>query len=556
MATTDIKEEVSVPEKKSVEEDEVERSTATEGLDKEEEYDIVNALEQANHITKTYPNGLTIGVRFNPISGAKTVHADMVYVFDWRKAMFPRNSMALKAAILEVFERKTQDVFRDFGLEHRLDVIERRTTKGSVELRVLGQEKGGRSSFLQETRTIYVVTKDTAPIVDFSWLTDPGRIVGAENFLVARKSDIRSVVPEIEKRIEGRKWDLLQSGIEFSWAGILSAIFALISATTVFYSYMTQASSIVFPMIAAIAGFSASLASIILGRRRVTEFNMMLSRESEDIMRVGDDYRIETTKRNNQEILDTLRTMRFVVSPLMGRVVGSLNIRDFEGACFAAEKVLDELVRLSPFEEMEKRTDPGLNKFLTLFQYLDPDYDEATLSMTYVAFTDSNSAIIESGRIIDHTSILLESLYRSGIIPPESKLEMDDMLSERGLKEFKAKLDIDLAHEKETVVEEEKNATSESPDDDISDLDSTFFSLMKEDGVEPESSSDRESTDSNVDKIPVISAETAEGSDINSGSEDQPENEGVVAIDKTATQVIERIRKKGTDSDGGRKPES
>lgn len=554
MSTTDINEKVPVPEEKTVEEDKVIRSTATECLEKEE-YDIVNALEQANHITRTYSNGLTLGIRFNPIPGTRTVHADMVYVFDWRRAIFPRNSMALKAAILEVFERNTQDVFRDFGLDHRLDVIERRTTKGSIELPVLSQEKGGKSSFLQETRSIYVVTKDTAPVVDFSWLTDPGRVVGVDNFLLARKSDIRSVVPEIEKRIEKAKWDLLQSGIEFTWAGILSAIFALISALTAFYTYLTQAASILFPIIAAIAGFSACLGSIILGRRKVTAFNMMLTREREEIKRVGDDYRIQQTKKDDQELLDTLRTMRFVVSPLMGRVVGSLHVRDFVGACSAAEKVLDELVRLSPYEEMEKKTDPGLNKFLTLFQYLDPDYDEATLSMTYVAFTDPNSGITESGRIIDHTSILLESLYRSGIIPPESKAEIDAMLSERGLKEFKGRLDTDLADANETVVEVDTSMVSDS-DGDTADFDTRFFALMDEDRVASESNSDEASTESDAAKMPVIFAQTAEISDAQTNSSDSPEIEENIPMDKTANQVIERIKTKGTDSEGGTKPES
>jgi len=553
MATTDTKEEVPVSEKNPVEEGVADKSIHSEHRTEiEEKYDIVDVLKQANHITRTYPNGLTLGIRFNPIAGARTVHADMVYVLDWRRAMFPRNSTAMKAAILEVIDRDTVEVFRDFGLEHRLDIMERRTTKGSVSLRVLKQESGERKSFLQETRSVYVVTKDTAPSIDFSWLTDPGRVVGADNFLLARRSDIRSVAPEIEKRIESQKWDVLQSGIEFSWAGLLSAIFGMISAVTTLYAYLTQVASIWFSLIATMAGFSACLGSIILARKRVSEFNELLGSERNDIERVGDDYRIQRTKMKNQNLLDTLRTMRFVISPLMGRVVGSLNVRDFEGAYLAAETVLDELVRLSPYDEMERKSDSGLNKFLTLFQYLDPEYDEAALSMAYVAFSDPSSGIIESGRIIDHASVLLEGLYRSGIIPPESKAQMDEILSDRGLKEFKGKLDATLAVPEKPVIDILEPVHEETDEDDIDALESHVIDLMEEDESLPR----LKSVESEVyyeegSRIPVIFAETADAEDSEPEEDDSSNEEMEFPDDETATLVVERMKKDKSGSKGG-----
>ncbi len=553
MVTTDTKEELPISEENPTEEDLVGKSTTSESrVELEEKYDIVDVLQQANHITKTYPNGITLGIRFNPISGARTVHADMVYVLDWRRATFPRNSTAMKAAILEVIDRDTVDVFRDFGLEHRLDVLERRTTKGSVSLRVLKQERGERKSFFHETRSVYVVTKDTAPPVDFSWLTDPGRVVGADNFLLARKSDIRSVTPEIEKRIESQKWGVLQSGIEFSWAGLLLAVFSMISAGTAFYAYLKQIASIWFPLAAAIAGVSACLGSVILARRRISEFNELLSIEREDIERVGDDHRIQKTKLSNQNLLDTLRTMRFVISPLMGRVVGSLNVRDLKGAYLAGETVLDELVRLSPYEEMEKKSDSGLNKFLTLFQYLDPEYDEAALSMAYVAFSDPSSGIIESGRIIDYASILLEGLYRSGIIPPESKAQMDEKLSERGLKEFKGKLDATFAELGEPDIETAEAVHTETDEDDIDALESHVLGLMEEDEPLPKPvSPDGEVYYEEGSSIPVIFARTADRGPLQRAEDNLSTNGNVSPTDETSAHVVERMIKGNSGSKRG-----
>jgi hypothetical protein len=553
MATTDSKEEVPISEKNPVEKDSVGKSTTSESrAELEERYDIVEVLQQANHITKTYANGITLGIRFNPISEARTVHADMVYVLDWRRAMFPRNSTAMKSAILDIIDRDTEDVFRDFGLQDRLAVMIRKTTKGAVSLRVLKQERGEKKSFLHETRSVYVVTRDTAPPVDLSWLTDPGRVVDADNFLLARKSDIRSVTPEIEKRIESQKWDILQSGLEFSWAGLLSALFTVISAGTTIYAYLTHVSSIWFSFIATILGLAACLGSIVLARKRVSEFNEIMTRERDDIARVGDDHRIQKTKLNNQNILDTLRTMRFVISPLMGRMIGALNVGDFEGAYLAAETVLDEVVRLSPYEEMEKKPDSGLNKFLTLFQYLDPEYDEASLSMVYVAFSDPKSDIVESEHILDHTSVLLEALYRSGIIPPESKAQMDEMLSNRGLKEFKGKLDATLADSDEPDLESLDAVHEETDRDDLDALESKVLVMMeKEEPLPRPMPADGEVYYEEGSSIPVIIAKTADVAGSEPDEDDSSKEEEEPPVDETAAHVVERMKEVNIDSKGG-----
>ena len=122
------------------------------------------------------------------------------------------------------------------------------TPWGRVRLPLLRGSAGKTESLIHETRTVYVITEGTKPTMDLNWLTDTGRVVTPEEFVLIRRSDARSSLPELKKSVLTNKWALLQNGVSRGWFGIL-ALAGLIIGIAASLSVLTVGSgSLIIPL--------------------------------------------------------------------------------------------------------------------------------------------------------------------------------------------------------------------------------------------------------------------------------------------------------------------
>ncbi len=533
--------------------DEQEEKIASESSDTKKEtrstydYDVLSALKATGHTTRIYPNGLVLGVHIEGIPGRRGVHVDVVYVLDLRHASFGKATLAMQAAVLETLNRNTTSVLQDVEIEYSYGSVSKLTTKGKILLPMLKANPNHPGTMIHPTRTVYVIIGDERPKMDLSWLTEPSRVLHADDFLLARRSDMRSFLSEMQNRILVEKWKVLGNSIRQGWFGVLSVLFAAIGIMSLGSALMIGESSILIPLIATSIGSLFGLWMLRESRKNLDEFNEILLEEQSKINRVGDGYRIDASILENEDKLNLQRDLGFVVSPLLASAAGSVSIGDYDDAVASACLVLDECVRFSQKGELNVGDD-GLGKFLGLFQEFNGECDEDELSICYAGLSNHLVSPLSEDEVLRQCTVLSNALYDIGILRPAVKDRIDDLMNQRAMKENLRFLDQVIQHEDET-----KDSSKDVEDD------SWFLDEMLH-----EKSISKDTTN----EIPEIVAEThpddlEEEEDIEHTARQLDELSDLVNqdtstedLDLKASDVVNSVRSKSDSKNTRKKDES
>ena len=478
-------------EEKVTEGEDLEQEPSTK---EKKEHDISAALEVTGHFTVKYPNGLTLGVRLEAVPGTRGVHVDVVYVLDLREAEFGRSGLAMRAAVLESINRSLPRVLCDVGLEEFMNEQTVWTPWGRVRLPLLRGSAGKTESLIHETRTVYVITEGTKPTMDLTWLTETGRVVTSEEFVLIRRSDARSSLPELKKSVLTNKWALLQNGFSRGWFGILALAGLIIGVAASLSVLAVGSGSLIIPLL--VSAISGLVGGWLLqsSRNSINGFVTTLSDEQKVLDRLGDADRISKSISENEDKLVLIGDLNFVVSPLIATAGRALEEGDVDAAVSAACSVLDECVRLAPLESdpssaTMKSTDVGLRKFLRLFEDLGGVDEEASLALAYVGLTGHVTEAITFGEVVEHLTQLNDSLYHIGALRPDVKASIDDHLNKRGMKEAVDEIDKEIATDEAMIpvlepksesvkVEEVVSTPKEDAEDDVELLDGIFHASV------------------------------------------------------------------------------
>ena len=450
------------------------------------EHEISAALEVTGHFTVRYPNGLTLGVRLESVPGTRGVHVDVVYVLDLREAEFGTSGLAMRAAVLESINRSLPRVLGDVGLEEFLKEQTVLTPWGRVRLPLLRGSSGKTESLIHETRTVYVITEGTKPTMDLTWLTDTGRVVTPEEFILIRRSDARSTLPDLKKSVLSNKWALLENGLSRGWFGVL-ALAGLIIRVAASLSVLTVGSgSLIVPLLASALSGLAGGWLLQSSRNSINGFVTSISDEQKVLDRLGDADRISKSIIENEDKLILIGDLNFVVSPLIATAGRALEEGDVDAAVSASCSVLDECVRLAPLESNSnsitmRSSDVGLRKFLSLFEDLGGVDEEESLALAYVGLTGHVTKAIQFGEAVEYLTQLNNALYQIGALRPDIKASIDDHLNKRAMKEAVEEIDKELATDeveipkpeqepKSDEIEETESSTKEEVDEDLIDM--------------------------------------------------------------------------------------
>jgi hypothetical protein len=479
-----------------------------ESLTKEKkEHDISAALEVTGHFTVRYPNGLTLGVRLEAVPGTRGVHVDVVYVLDLREAEFGNSGLAMRAAVLESINRSIHRVLGDVGLDEFMKEQTVLTPWGRVRLPLLRSSSGKTESLIHETRTVYVITEGTKPTMDLTWLTDTGRIVTPDEFVLIRRSDARSKLPDLKKSVLENKWALLESGLSRGWFGVL-ALSGLIIGVVACLSVLTAGSgSLILPLLA--SALSGLVGGWLLqsARNSINGFVTTLSDEQKTLDRLGDAERISKSIIENEDKLVIIGDLNFIVSPLIATAGRALEEGDVDAAVSAACSVLDECVRLAPLEQDSssismKSADVGLRKFLGLFEELGGVDEEESLALAYVSLTGHVTKAITFGEAVRCLTQLNDALYNIGALRPDIKDAIDNHLNNRARDEIIEEINKDMASDDVEIpdpiqnsmaieTEETQPVSKKDSEDEVELLDmmlhaSVETSITNEESIEPE----------------------------------------------------------------------
>jgi len=501
-----------------------------ERVEEKEEYDIESALKLTEHFTSRYPNGLTLGVRMEGVPETRGVQMDVVFVLDLRKAEFGKGGLAMRAAVLETVNRPLERVLSDVGLDDFLSEHNVITPFGRVRLPLMRGMANGSISLMHETRTVYVITENAKSSADLTWLTETGRIVTADQFALIRQSDARSRLPDLKKSVVGNKWNLLESGISRGWYGVFSLIALAIGLSSVIAVALAGSGSLLIPIIASAASGVVGGWLLSSSRSSVSSFVETLSKEQEQLRTIGDATRISKSIEENEEKLELIGNVNFVVSPLVAEAAAAMKSSNLEKTVNLSCTVLDECVRLSPIESTSKSLlmgDSGLRRFIGLFEYCGGNVEEESLALGYVGLTGHLLRPIDFGEAVAYLTELVNSLYNIGAIRPDIKEGIDDHLNFSSMKETLEAFDKSIAEEPEPVFdipeieavtaeveaeqEEEIPPTvvdSEEQSDELDELSDLIRDSSKEEEVpEPATTED----DDSVEDITVVASDIVEG---------------------------------------------
>jgi hypothetical protein len=457
-----------------------EEDKAMEGRDSEEgaspkertTNDITDALRVTGHFTTNYPNGLTLGVRLEAVPGTRGVHVDVIYVLDLREASFGKSGLAMRAAVLESINRSLTRVLGDVGLEELMHEQSLLTPWGRVRLPLLRGAKGKTSSLIHETRTVYVITEGTKPTMDLTWLTESGRVVTPEEFVLIRKSDTRSRLPNLKKSVISNKWSLLENGFTRGWFGVLALASLIVAVSTTLMVILQGSGSLILPLVA--SGLSGVIGGWLLrsSRNSINGFVASVSNEQELLDRIGDAERISQSIISNEDKLILIGDLNFVVSPLIASAGRSLEEGNVEAAVSSACTVLDECVRLAPIEtstnsSFMQSADEGLRKFLGLFEDLGGVEEEEALALAYVGLTGHITKPIDFDEAVVHLAELNNALYHVGALRPDIKDGIDSHLNKRAMMQTVEAIDKELAQEEPPIPENVTKVTEDVSEPEI-----------------------------------------------------------------------------------------
>ena len=420
--------------------------------------DISEALRLTDHMARDYPNGMTLGVKLQPVPGTRGVHVDIVFVLDLRKAAFGKGGLAMRAAVLETVNRDLESVLDDVGLSEFLHEHAILTPWGRVRLPLLKGMAKGSLSLMHETRTVYVITESTKPTLDLSWLTETGRIVTVDQFALIRQSDARSKLPDLKKSVQGEKWQLLEVGLARGWFGVMALVSLAIGISTSISVLLAGLGSLLIPIM--VSALSGAIGGWLLSssRNSVSSFQEKLSTEREQLQEIGDATRIAQSIEENEDRLKLIADLNFIVSPLIATVGDAITNSDVDSTVNVACSVLDECVRLAPVASNASsviRGDDGLRKFIGLFEHLGGNIEETNLALAYVGLTGHLIKPISFTEAVTYLTELNNSLYDIGALRPNIKESFDDRLNMIALKEAVEEINKDIQSEEEQITSSE-----------------------------------------------------------------------------------------------------
>jgi hypothetical protein len=231
-------------------------------------------------------------------------------------------------------------------------------------------------------------------------------------------------------------------------------------------------------------------------RKSINGFVTSLSEEQQVLDRLGDADRISTSILENEDKLVLIGDLNFVVSPLIATAGRALEEGDVDAAVSASCSVLDECVRLAPFESSSNSivmgsADVGLSKFLSLFEDLGGVEEEESLALAYVGLTGHVTKKITFAEAVEHLTQLNNALYHIGALRPDIKDSIDDNLNKRAMKQAVEEIDKELASGEEEIPSpdvvsksvEKENAESSSLKEE-SELDDDLMDQMLHASVE------------------------------------------------------------------------
>ncbi|MHA2192651.1 MAG: hypothetical protein ACXAAR_04415 [Candidatus Thorarchaeota archaeon] len=515
--------------------------------------DIVDALKASSHSTCEYSNGMISAVRLESIPGARGVHVEVVHVLDLRAARFGRSGLAMRAALLESVNRNYEAILHDVGLGDRLERRDMKTPFRTVSLLMLRGIKGKSVSIIHPTRTVYVVTRNIKPKMDLSWLTDSGRVVTAEEFALARRSDARSLLPELRNAVSQKKWILLERSIKRGWLGVLAIAASLISSVSTAIILLGESGSTLPSVLTVVVSLLSGLWLLSSSKDSLRKFENSMNEENSALTTLGDSARIHQSIEANEENLRILGDISFVVSPLMATLANSIEAGDLNGSINIACSILDECVRLAPLTPQTRNSpkfgDEGLSRFLRLFESLGVEVEQEALALSYVALTAHITSPLAFQDMIQHVGNLNYALYNAGALRPDIKDTIDDKINNRALRRTVDAIDMSLAEEADELsIEDPMNPPAEEKVEskEVSDTEEIDRELL-DDMLNSSVTAEHPARPSG-DEIPVITAETLDES---TPEEARPTGADIVAASNANKDTVEIVQTSLLDSEEG-----
>jgi hypothetical protein len=263
----------------------------------------------------------------------------------------------------------------------------------------------------------------------------------------------------------------------------------------------------------------------------VSSFVETLSKEQEQLRTIGDTTRINKSIEENEEKLELIGHVNFVVSPLVAEAAEAMKNSNLEKTVNLSCTVLDECVRLSPVESSSKALlmgDSGLRRFIGLFEHLGGNIEEEKLSLGYVGLTGHLLRPITFGEAVGHLTELVNSLYNIGAIRPDIKEGIDNHLNFSSMKETLELFDKELAkpepifdnppeepqpEEVEAEEEDEIPRVVEGPDEGSVEEDELAEMMRDSDAHEEPPQSVEEEIDDSLDDIKIVASDIVKGSE-------------------------------------------
>ncbi|MCF2136498.1 MAG: hypothetical protein K9W43_04575 [Candidatus Thorarchaeota archaeon] len=427
--------------------------------------DIETALNKTGYHSCSFPNGFTFGVKFEGLHGTRGVHVDVVICLDLRVARFGASGLAMRAAVLETVNRTLDQILVDVGLGGLFQEQSVLTPRGKVRMPILRSPDGRSSSYVHETRNIYVITDGVRPSIDLSWLTDSKRIVPAAEFALLRNSDARAMLPVLTEKVTPDKWVALEHAVKTGWYSVIALVGVLVGLATLANSISFGVGTPLLPLLLTLSSLTAFLYLFRQSSADIQRFEGYCVVERQRLDVIGDKNRIDQALRENSSMLSIVGDLNFMISPLMASAAEQLRAADLDGAVSSACSILDECVRSSPSrissDDALSSADEGLAKFLGLFESLGTPVEQERLALAYVAFTGYPVNTLTEAEVAEHIGILNNSLFDAGILRPQVKESVDDLLNAWAMK--MAAMDLTRELEAETgSAEESPSETDEA----------------------------------------------------------------------------------------------
>lgn len=397
-----------------------------------EKEDVIAILERADYLTKSYVNGLTTGLRFQGLPSTKGVHVDVVHILDLRKVNFGKAVLGMKAAVLEKTHRSISSILSEFEYIEQYEEKSLRTFSGRINLPMLRSKNLRHSSLIHHTRNVFVVTTDLGSTLDFSWLTRRDHIVDLSQLAMALKSNVVSQ-KDVSSFIVQEKWDMLGKGYNRGIWSILMLVLSITGFASLIAGLIVNSETLLLAFVASVFGLLGALVFLYTSRNYMNKFQETILTEQNLLSKQCDSRRISESLSELEHEMNMVQNLTFSVSALMASAGDAIESANLEEAIRNACEVLDDCVSNSPDVSSSDGliTDSGLRRFIALFDHLGVNTEDFELQHAYVALTGHGETPLTIEEVIRHLSVLNNSLYNAGIIRPDTKDRIDNMLNNR-----------------------------------------------------------------------------------------------------------------------------